>query len=59
MKIKLIDFGLKADHHPFRPHENDAGADVFMVHINSGRIIYNFGFQESLRSLSGQSPSIC
>lgn len=30
MKIKLIDFGLKADHHPFRPHENDAGADVFM-----------------------------
>ncbi len=30
MKIKLIDFGLKADHHPFRPHESDAGADVFM-----------------------------
>ena len=30
MKIKLIDFGLKEDHHPFRPHENDAGADVFM-----------------------------
>ena len=30
MKIKLIDFGLKADHHPFRPHDNDAGADVFM-----------------------------
>ena len=30
MKIKLIDFGLKADHHPFRPHENDVGADVFM-----------------------------
>lgn len=30
MKIKFIDFGLKADHHPFRPHENDAGADVFM-----------------------------
>ena len=29
------------------------------LHINSGRIIYNFGFQESLRSLSGQSPSIC
>ena len=31
MKIKLIDFGLKADHHPFRPHENDAGADVFCL----------------------------
>ena len=30
MKIKLIDFGLKEDHHPFRPHEDDAGADVFM-----------------------------
>ena len=30
MKIKLIDFGLKEDHYPFRPHENDAGADVFM-----------------------------
>ena len=30
MKIKLIDFGLKEDHHPFRPHASDAGADVFM-----------------------------
>lgn len=30
MKIKLIDFGLEKNHHPFRPHENDAGADVFM-----------------------------
>ena len=30
MKIKLIDFGLKEKHYPFRPHENDAGADVFM-----------------------------
>ena len=28
MKIKLIDFGLEKDHYPFRPHENDAGADV-------------------------------
>ena len=26
----MIDFGLEADHHPFRSHENDAGADVFM-----------------------------
>lgn len=31
MKIKLIDFGLKAGHHPFRPHDNDAGADVFII----------------------------
>lgn len=30
LTIKLIDFGLKEDHHPFRPHDNDAGADVFM-----------------------------
>jgi len=30
MKIKLIDFGLKKDHIPFRPHANDAGADVFI-----------------------------
>ena len=28
MKIKLIDFGLEKNHYPFRPHENDAGADV-------------------------------
>lgn len=41
MKIKLIDFGLKADHHPFRPHENDVGADVFMPYgctLNPGKI---------------------
>ena len=30
MKVKLIDFGLKDGHHPFRPHGNDAGADVYM-----------------------------
>lgn len=30
MKIKLIDFGLKKDHIPFRSHANDAGADVFI-----------------------------
>ena len=30
MKIKLIDFGLEKGHYPFRPHENDAGADVYM-----------------------------
>ena len=30
MKIKLIDFGLEKDHYPLRPHENDAGADVYM-----------------------------
>ena len=28
MKIKLIDFGLKKDHYPFRPHENDAGKTI-------------------------------
>ena len=30
MKIKLIDFGLQERHYPFRPHGNDAGADVYM-----------------------------
>ena len=30
MKIKLIDFGVTQERSPFRPHENDAGADVFM-----------------------------
>ena len=30
MKVKLIDFGLKEGHHPFRTHDNDAGADVYM-----------------------------
>lgn len=28
MKIKLIDFGYK--HKPYRAHENDAGADVYI-----------------------------
>ena len=30
MKVKLIDYGLKTDHYPFRTHDNDAGADVYM-----------------------------
>lgn len=30
MKITLIDFGVSKDHHPYRPHGNDAGADVYM-----------------------------
>ena len=30
MKIKLIDFGLPEHQRPFRPHGNDAGADVYM-----------------------------
>ena len=30
MKIKLIDFGVAEKHRPFRPHDNDAGADVYM-----------------------------
>lgn len=30
MKIKLIDFGVPEDQRPFRPHGNDAGADVYM-----------------------------
>ena len=30
MKIRLLDFGVPEDHRPFRPHDNDAGADVYM-----------------------------
>lgn len=30
MKIKLIDFGVTEGHRPFRTHDNDAGADVYM-----------------------------
>ena len=30
MKIRLIDFGVTKEHCPFRPHENDAGADVYI-----------------------------
>ena len=30
MKITLIDFGVSKDHHPYRSHGNDAGADVYM-----------------------------
>ena len=30
MKIKLIDFGVPESRRPFRPHGNDAGADVYM-----------------------------
>lgn len=30
MKIKLIDFGVPENWRPFRPHGNDAGADVYM-----------------------------
>ena len=38
MKIKLIDFGVQKDHCPFRPHDNDAGADVFMPYdMEAGR----------------------
>ena len=30
MKIKLIDFGVPDGHRPYRAHDNDAGADVYM-----------------------------
>lgn len=42
MKIRLIDFGVTKERCPFRPHENDAGADVFMpfdCRIKPGEII--------------------
>ena len=30
MKIKLIDFGVSEGHRPYRAHDNDTGADVYM-----------------------------
>ena len=42
MKIRLIDFGVTKERCPFRPHENNAGADVFMpfdCRIKPGEII--------------------
>ena len=30
MKIRLIDFGVPENRRPFRAHDNDAGADVYM-----------------------------
>ena len=42
MKIKLIDYGVSKEHSPFRPHENDAGADVYVPFdctLNPGDII--------------------
>ena len=32
MKIKLIDFGVPEHQRPYRPHGNDAGADVYLPH---------------------------
>lgn len=42
MKIRLLDFGVSKDHRPFRPHDNDAGADVYMPYectVKPGEII--------------------
>ena len=41
MKIRLIDFGVPENRLPFRAHDNDAGADVYMPYdftIKSGEI---------------------
>ena len=42
MKIRLLDFGVPEDRQPFRPHDNDAGADVYMPYectVKPGEII--------------------
>lgn len=42
MKIRLLDFGVPEDRRPFRPHDNDAGADVYMPYectVKPGEII--------------------
>ena len=42
MKIRLLDFGVPEDRRPFRPHDNDDGADVYMPYectVKPGEII--------------------
>lgn len=42
MKVKLIDFGVPESQRPFRPHGNDAGADVYMPYdytLQPGEIV--------------------
>lgn len=42
MKIRLLDFGVPENRRPFRPHDNDAGADVYMPYectVKPGEII--------------------
>ena len=42
MKIRLLDFGVPEDRRPFRPHDNDAGAEVYMPYectVKPGEII--------------------
>ena len=36
MKIKLIDFGVPEHQRPYRPHGNDAGADVYLPYEHGG-----------------------
>ncbi len=51
MKIKILDFGLPKEHFPFRSHDNDAGADVYLPFdctVNPGevaRIPLGFGLE--------------
>lgn len=52
MKIKLIDFGLEKDHYPFRPHENDAGADVYMPYDCTDLTDSDMALLELIKSLS-------
>lgn len=33
MKIKLIDFGVPEHQRPYRPHGNDAGAEIGRAHV--------------------------
>lgn len=62
MKIKLIDFGLKKDHYPFRPHENDAGADVYMPYDYTLKpgvlcLLRTIFLETTYASCSGSTPA--
>lgn len=60
MKIRLIDFGVTKERCPFRPHENDAGADVFMpfdCRIKPGEIIKSLWDMELKSRTASQDMS--
>ena len=61
MKIKLIDFGVPEHQRPYRPHGNDAGADVYLPYdctLQPGEIAkIPLGFGLEIPCLLYTSPS--
>ncbi len=65
MKIKLIDFGVPESRRPFRPHGNDAGADVYMPYdctlqpggIEKYRLGSGLRYRTGTRAISSPAPA--